>query len=115
MKDTLNSLLAMPKLVFNNLNKIETWDSIYRKLGSPHSKIQQGGVYIFTCITTGQKYVGSSNQLAFRLKGYFNQTHINTGKLIPLIKELGLSYYPEFSGFAYRNSIRTTLFIRFFF
>jgi hypothetical protein len=64
------------------------------------------GVYIFTCLTTGQKYVGSSSQLSFRLKGYLNQTHKNTGKLIPLIKEIGLSefklevislpYYSEF-------------------
>jgi hypothetical protein len=74
-------------------------------LGLPYSKVQTQGVYIFTCLTTGQKYVGSSSQLSFRLKGYLNQTHKNTGKLIPLIKEIGLSkfklevislpYYPE--------------------
>lgn len=87
------------------LDKKETLDLIYEKLGLPHSKVQSQGVYIFTCLTTGQKYVGSSSQLSFRLKGYLNQTHKNTGKLIPLIKEIGLSqfkleviclpYYPE--------------------
>jgi hypothetical protein len=105
-KYTLNSLLNMPRLVFYDLHKQDTLDLIYDKLGSPYSKIQLQGVYIFTCLTTNQKYVGSSNQLSFRLKGYFNLTHINLVKLIPLIKELGLSkfklevvclpYYPEF-------------------
>lgn len=104
-EDTFNSLLTVPKWVFTNLHKKETLDLIYEKLGLPHSKVQSQGVYIFTCLTTGQKYVGSSSQLSFRLKGYLNQTHKNTGKLIPLIKEIGLSqfkleviclpYYPE--------------------
>lgn len=105
-EDTLNSLLNMPRLVFYDLQKKETLDSIYDKLGTPHSKIQSQGVYIFTYLNTGQKYVGSSSQLAFRLKGYLNKTHKSTGKLIPLIEKLGLSpfklevvclpYYPEF-------------------
>ena len=85
-EDTLNSLLAIPKLVFLDLYKQKTLDLIYDKLGLPHSKVQTQGVYIFTCLTTGQKYVGSSSQLSFRLKGYLNQTHKNTSKLIPLIK-----------------------------
>lgn len=90
-EDTFNSLLTVPKWVFTNLHKQETLDLIYDKLGLPYSKVQSQGVYIFTCLTTGQKYVGSSSQLSFRLKGYLNQTHKNTGKLIPLIKEIGLS------------------------
>ena len=104
-EDTFNSLLAVPRWVFTYLHKKETLDLIYEKLGLPHSKVQSQGVYIFTCLTTSQKYVGSSSQLSFRLKGYLNQTHKNTGKLIPLIKEIGLSqfkleviclpYYPE--------------------
>ena len=117
-EDTLNSLLAIPRLVFYDLHKQETLDLIYDKLGRPHSKIQPqalraqralgccAGVYIFTYLSTGQKYVGSSSQLAFRLKGYLDQTHKSTGKLLPLMKEVGLSkfkleviclpYYPEF-------------------
>lgn len=104
-EDTLNSLLNMPRLVFYDLQKKESLDFIYEKLGTPHSKIQSQGVYIFTYVTTGQKYVGSSSQLAFRLKGYLKKTHKSTGKLIPLIEEVGLSkftleviclpYYPE--------------------
>lgn len=105
-EDTLNSLITMPRFVFNNLDKQETRSLIDDKLGLPHSKIQQRGVYIFTCIDTNEKYVGSSSELALRLRGYLNQTHRNSGKLIPLIKEKGLSrfkleviclpYYPEF-------------------
>lgn len=92
-EETLNSLINMPRLTFNNLDKKETIKSIYEKLGLPHSKKQQQGVYIFTCLSTNPltKYVGSSIQLALRLRGYLNQTHKNSGKFIPLIKEKGLS------------------------
>lgn len=83
----------MPRLTFNDLDKKKTRKLIDEKLGLPHSKKQQQGVYIFTCLSTNLKYVGSSSQLALRLRGYFNQTHKITGKLIPLIKEKGLSNF----------------------
>ena len=92
-ENTLNSLINMPRFVFNDLDKKETRSSIDNKLGLPHSKIQQRGVYIFTCINTNEKYVGSSSQLALRLRGYLNKTHKNFGKLIPLIKKKGLSCF----------------------
>lgn len=38
-------------------------------------------------------YVGSSSTLARRLIGYFNGTHKNTGKLIPLIKSEGIGAF----------------------
>lgn len=105
-EDTLNSLINMPRLVFNDLQKKETRRLIDEKLGLPHAKIQQRGVYIFTCLDTNQKYVGSSSELALRLRGYLNKTYKNTGKLPTLIKEKGLSCfrleviclpnYPEF-------------------
>jgi len=105
-EDTLNSLINMPRYVFNNLDKKEARNLIDNKLGLPHSKIQQQGVYIFTCLDTNEKYVGSSSVLALRLRGYLNKTPKNSGKLIPLIKEKGLSkfrleviclpYYSEF-------------------
>jgi len=107
-EDTLNSLINMPRFVFTNLDKIETRGLIQDKLGLPplRGKTQIRGVYIFTCIDTNEKYVGSSSQLAFRLRGYFNQTHKISGKLIPLIKAKSLASfkleviclpdYPEF-------------------
>jgi hypothetical protein len=107
-EDTLNSLINMPRLVFNDLHKKETRYLIDNKLGLPHSKLQQQGVYIFTYLDEAKpkKYVGSSSRLAIRLRGYLNKTHKPTGKLIPLINEKGLAcfrleviclpYYPEF-------------------
>lgn len=105
-EDTLNSLVTMPRFVFTNLDKPETRYLIQGKLGLPHSKTQARGVYIFTCIDTNEKYVGSSSQLALRLKGYLNLTHKSSGKLIPLIKAKSLASfkleviclpdYPEF-------------------
>lgn len=104
-EETLNSLINMPRLIFKDLHKLETRRLIDEMLGLPHGKVQQRGVYIFSHIDTNQKYVGSSSQLAFRLKGYLNQTHRSIGKLIPLIQEKGLSsfkleviclpYYPD--------------------
>lgn len=104
-EETLNSLINMPRLTFKDLHKLETRRLIYDNIGLPHGKVQQCGVYIFSDINTNQKYVGSSSQLAFRLKGYLNKTHRSIGKLIPLIEKRGLSsfkleviclpYYPE--------------------
>ena len=56
-------------------------------------EIQVPGVYIWTHLSTGHKYVGSSSTLARRLIGYFNCTHANTGKLIPLIKKEGIGAF----------------------
>jgi len=38
-------------------------------------------------------YVGSSSSLARRLIGYFNSTHKETDKLIPLIKKEGINAF----------------------
>lgn len=88
------------------MHKDASRELIDETLGLPHSKIQQRGVYIFTIMDTNQKYVGLSSQLALRLRGYLNQTHKKTGKLIPLIEEKGLPcfkleviclpYHPDF-------------------
>lgn len=48
---------------------------------------------MWTHLSTGDKYVGSSSTLARRLIGYFNGTHKNTGKLIPLIKSEGVGAF----------------------
>lgn len=92
-EDTFNSLINMPRLIFKDLQKLKTRRLIDDMIGLPHGKIQQRGVYIFTYMPTNQKYVGSSSQLAFRLKGYLNKTHRSLGKLIPLMLEKGLSEF----------------------
>ena len=55
--------------------------------------LQVPGVYIWTHLSTNDKYLGSCSTLARRLIGYFNCTHKSTGKLIPLIKSEGLSAF----------------------
>ena len=47
----------------------------FQSLGTYRSKIQVPGVYIWTHIPTGNRYVGSSSNLARRLQGYFHGTH----------------------------------------
>lgn len=98
----------MARFVFTNLDKIETRRLIQDKLGLPplggKTQVPRRGVY--PCVVTNEKYVGSSSQLALRLRGYFNQTHKISGKLIPLIKTKSLAsfkleviclpYYSEF-------------------
>ena len=92
-EDTYNSLINMPRLIFNDLHKLEIRKLIDGTIGLPLDKIQQRGVYIFIHTPSNQKYVGSSRQLALRLKGYLNKTHRSLGKLIPLIMEKGLSEF----------------------
>ena len=91
-QETLNILLSYPRLEFFNLD-LNTINSNRFKdnLGTTKDKVP--GVYIWTHISTGDKYVGSSTQLARRLNGYFKDTHADAGKLIPLIKKEGLSVF----------------------
>ena len=69
-------------------------------VGKPNTRGIKAGVYIFTHIISGDKYVGSTNSLSRRLVGsalqyfiaaglkHFNP--INSGLLIPLINKYGL-------------------------
>jgi len=90
---TLESMLNSPRFIFNDLNKRETLDSLNQKVGLPYSKVQARGVYMFKHKLTGDKFVGSSSQLAFRLNGYLSFTHKSTGKLIPMLKKDQLSNF----------------------
>ena len=87
-KEELKSLINTTSFTFTNLNKdIITKEIIKDKLGSPNGKQRIPGIYIFTHISTGRKYVGSSSQLAFRLNGYINLSHRDFGLLMPLLKK----------------------------
>jgi hypothetical protein len=106
LKDLLNS----PRFVFNDLNKDETIKSIKDKIGSHSGKIQIPGVYIFRHKVTGQKYVGSSSQLAVRLNGYLKETHKPIGQLIPLLNKEKLSNFvleviPLCNNYGFRSEI----------
>jgi hypothetical protein len=90
----LDNILSKSRLYFSNLDSnIIKSDKFLNNIGTVRGKIQVPGVYIWTHIYTGDKYVGSSSALARRLIGYFNGTHKDTGKLIPLIKNEGISSF----------------------
>ena len=93
-QDTLDKILSGPRLEFSNLDSdtIRS-DNFLQTVGTVRGKIQVPGVYIWTHLSTGDMYVGSSSTLARRLIGYFNGTHKNTGKLIPLIKSEGIGAF----------------------
>ena len=84
----LKYLLNTPSFLLMNLNKKNVIRQILKdKLGIPYGKQKIPGIYIFTHLTTGKKYVGSSTELALRLNGYINLTHKESGLLIPLLKK----------------------------
>ena len=84
----LKYLLNTPSFLLMNLNKKNIIRQILKnELGIPYGKQKIPGIYIFTHLTTGKKYVGSSTELALRLNGYINLTHKESGLLIPLLKK----------------------------
>jgi hypothetical protein len=92
--EILENLINSPRLIINNLNKEDSKKIIKDNLGLPSNKIQIPGVYIFTLKNTGQKYVGSSSQLAVRLSCYLNKKYKTIGKFIPLPLAFAFRFYP---------------------
>jgi hypothetical protein len=96
----LKYLMNISSFTLTNLNKKSITKEILKdKLGLPNSKQRIPGIYIFTHLSTGRKYVGSSSQLAFRLNGYINLSHRKFGLLIPLLikerlKNFSLKVFP---------------------
>jgi len=87
----LDKILTGPRLNMTNLSSNTTKSSYF--IGTVRGNIQIPGVYIWTHLPTGDKYVGSSSTLARRLIGYFHCTHTSTGKLIPLIENEGVGAF----------------------
>lgn len=92
-EDMLNSLINAPSINLKNLDQKESKKIIKDNIGLPSSKIQIPGVYIFKHKITGEKYVGSSSQLAIRLSRYFNYVFKPNGKVIPLLLKDSLSNF----------------------
>jgi hypothetical protein len=90
----LDQLLNIPKVEYTNLNSDSyKREDFIEKIGTVRNEKYPGGVYIWTHISTGNKYVGSSSSLARRLIGYFKGTHANTGKFIPFLNKQGVNAF----------------------
>ena len=103
--EMLNVLLNTPSFMLTDLNsKTITKKIIKDKLGLPNGKDRIAGIYIFTHITSGRKYVGSSSELSLRLNGYINFTHRESGLIVPLLKKenlknFSLQVFPFYSNY----------------
>jgi hypothetical protein len=109
-ENILNSLINAPGIHIKNLDSNESKKILKDNIGSTSRKIQIPGVYIFRHKITGDKYVGSSSQLALRLSGYLNYTHKPTGKFVPLILKEKLSNFtldviPLINNYNFRSEI----------
>lgn len=92
----LARLKNIPSVIFNLPLNDQTYPSFEGLIGKPNTRNIKAGVYIFTHIASGAKYVGSSNSLSRRLDQYFTFKHFNqknSGLLIPLIKEEGFEAF----------------------
>ena len=119
----LDELLNLPSVKFDLPITDETYPSLLAFIRKPQSRCSNTGVYIYRYKFTGNKYVGSSNDLARRFKQYFYKDALfgnkNIGLLTPLMEKQGLgafslqvlvvpTSYPKFSHYFFR----TILFIR---
>ena len=78
----LQNLLNGPRFLFTNLNNRKEVFKVITKEGKNFGSFS--GIYIWTHIPSGKKYVGSVYHLPTRLRSYFLRTH-NIGKLLPLL------------------------------
>jgi GIY-YIG catalytic domain-containing protein len=93
-QDHLEELLKIPRLEFANLNKETTKSKKFiESIGTVRDEKCVAGVYIWTHLLSGNKYVGSSSTLARRLIGYFKGTHAEVGKFIPFLIKEGLNAF----------------------
>jgi hypothetical protein len=109
-EEILNSLIKAPSILIKNLDSNESKKILKITIGSPSIKVQIPGVYIFKNKITGEKYVGSSSQLAVRISAYLNYTHKPTGKLVPLLLKERLSNFtlkviPLINNYDFRSEI----------
>jgi hypothetical protein len=91
-EEVLSLLVNLPKFTYHNLSKdlLKDYDFV-SKFGKKGQEVP--GVYIFTHVETGAKYVGSSVRLATRLYGYFSKGHKEVGKFIPFLYREGLDKF----------------------
>ena len=104
--EKLKYLLNTPSFLLVDLNKKNVIRQILKdELGTPYGKQKIPGIYTFTHLSTGKKYVGSSTELAIRLNGYINLTHKESGLLIALLKKEQLKNF-SLQVFPFRDNYR---------
>ena len=109
--EKLKDLINTPGFIITNLNNKKITKKVLKdKLGIPNGKQRIPGIYIFTLLTTGRRYVGSSSELAFRLNGYIKLTHRKSGLLIPLLKKeklknFSLEIFPFYNNYTKGSEI----------
>jgi hypothetical protein len=91
----LDKLLEIKGVSFELPLSDQTYPAYLSLIGRPKTKGRRAGVYIFTHIVSGSKYVGSSNSLSRRLEQYFNpNSEFNKyGLLLPLLKKEGFAAF----------------------
>ena len=72
----LNILLNINGVTFDLPFDSQTYPALLGLIGKPKSRRPKTGIYIFTHLSTGSKYVGSSNSLSRRLEQYFEPNPI---------------------------------------
>jgi GIY-YIG catalytic domain len=85
----LDKLLEIKGVSFELPLSDQTYPAYYSLIGRPKTRGRRVGVYIFTHIKSGSKYVGASNSLSRRLEQYFNPNpkFNKYGLLLPLLKK----------------------------
>lgn len=91
----LDELKKVPGIKFDLPITHEAQVYFINAVGKPKARGFKVGVYVFTHKPTGDKYVGSSNNLSRRLDQYFTFKHLNknSGQLVPLIKKEGFDKF----------------------
>ena len=92
-QEELDKLKGIPGVKFDLPLNDETSRAFIALVGRQRS--QKSGVYIFTHNESGSKYVGSSNNLFFRLFDYFRHDAKSdyTGLLLPMLRKQGLGAF----------------------
>lgn len=108
-EEILKDLIQRKRYIYHDLDKDETIERLKAEIGSPYNKIQVPGVYIFKHKETGDKYVGSSSQLAIRLNGYLKDKHKAIGLLIPQLRgnfdKFTLEVVPLHDNYEFRSEL----------
>lgn len=92
-KEEYIKLLNLPKYDIYTKNNKKMMEDIKNLVGLPKDKVRIPGIYIFTHIKTGGKYVGSSSQLSIRLYNYIMRKDKPEGLIRPLLYKEGISNF----------------------